>query len=114
MHRFHVHHHHHHTFDDRDRSGRGEGRGRRRRGPRTAGLDGRFDARFDARLDRHLDRVIAALEERQRDLEQAAADLADTVRQLKERQAAYAARVATEPPADAAGTGSTGEAAGPS
>jgi hypothetical protein len=60
----HVHHHIHHV--------RGGFRPGRRRG---------------RRFDGDLDRLVAYLEERQRDHEQAAADLADKIRYLKDYRA---------------------------
>jgi hypothetical protein len=75
----HIHHHHYH----RDLSGRFERSWRRGR------------RRYD-----DVDAVIAFLEERQRDLEQAAADVAAKVQRLKERRDARTAST----PADTAFT----------
>ncbi len=46
---------------------------------------------------RDLDDVIAFLERRQRDFEQAAADVADRIKRLRERQAAGESRPEPEP-----------------
>jgi hypothetical protein len=76
MHSIHRHIHHHYGTDlgsARDRwGGRTGRRGRRGRGPGREGRD--------------LDAVIAFLEERQRDFEQAAADVAAKIQRLKERR----------------------------
>ena len=68
MHHVHEHHHHHHHLDHELRRGRrrGEGRGPGRRGD--------------------LEARIAFLEERQRDLEQAAADIASKIQWLRDRK----------------------------
>ena len=68
----HVHHHHHHHLDHELRRGRrrGEGRGPGRRGD--------------------LEARIAFLEERQRDLEQAAADIASKIQWLRDRESVKA------------------------
>ena len=82
----HVHHHHHHHLDRELRRGRrrGEGRGPGRRGDLAA--------------------RIAFLEERQRDLEQAAADIARKIQWLRDREAAQATNPAPAEEAGADGT----------
>jgi hypothetical protein len=84
----HVHHHFHHV-----RSGLGPPR-RRRSGRR-------FEGDFD--------RLIAYLEERQRDHEQAAADLADKIRHLKEYRAARQPSTGEPAPAEAEEAAAAGE-----
>jgi hypothetical protein len=78
----HVHHHFHHVRG-------GLGSPRRRRSGR------RFEGDFD--------RLIAFLEERQRDHEQAAADLADKIRHLKEYRTARRPSAEEPVPAEAEG-----------
>jgi hypothetical protein len=83
MHHVHEHHHHHH-LDHELRRGRRRGEGR------APGRRGDLEAR------------IAFLEERQRDLEQAAADIASKIQWLRDR----AAKADVTPaPAEQAGGG---------